>query len=227
MVFETLDRLTHWKTRQILRYLGVRGLLKSAYHSWRLTGNPADVLLHRNVITEIGSDVEIRIGSRLSMGLQPMAASHPNLGHSKLTLEDGARFETTGETGLSVIGPCSVLVVQGGTFSLGSSFLNSHVRIVCEDRVEIGDGCAIGWNVQFVDSDRHDIVIDGESTPLTAPITVEDDVWIGHDVTVSKGVTIGEGAVVASNSAVLDDVPPGTLVAGVPATVVREDVEWE
>jgi carbonic anhydrase/acetyltransferase-like protein (isoleucine patch superfamily) len=227
MVLDSFERLTHWKTRQILRYLGVRGLVKSAYHSLGLTGDPADLLLHRNVIVEIESSAEARIGSRFSMGIQPMAASHPNLGKSKLTLEDGAVLETTGDSGLSIVGPCSVLTVQGGTFAIGTSFLNSHIRIICEDRIEIGDGCAIGWNVQFIDSDRHEIVVDGEQTPTTAPITVGDDVWIGHDVTVSKGVTIGEGAVVASNSAVVDDVPPDTLVAGVPATVVRENVEWE
>jgi len=117
--------------------------------------------------------------------------------------------------------------VKGGTLSIGGSFLNAHIRILCEDRVEIGDGCAIGWNVQFIDTDRYEIFVDGETSRRTAPIRVEDDVWIGYDVSVTKGVTIGEGAVVASNSVVLDDVPPRTLVAGSPATVVSEDVDWE
>jgi acetyltransferase-like isoleucine patch superfamily enzyme len=156
-----------------------------------------------------------------------MIVSDPNLGKSKLYVADGGVLETTGETGLSIVGPCSVLAIQGGTFSIGSSFLNSHVRVLCEDRVEIGDDCAIGWNVQFVDTDRHEITVDGETRAKTAPITVADDVWIGHDVSVTKGVTIGAGAVVASNSVVLDDVPPGTMVAGSPATVVRENVGWE
>lgn len=49
---------------------------------------------------------------------------------------------------------------------------------------------------------------------------------IGMNVTVLKGVTIGEGAVVAAGSVVNKDVPPHCLVAGVPAKVVKTDIEW-
>lgn len=51
----------------------------------------------------------------------------------------------------------------------------------------------------------------------TAPIRVEDDVWIGAHSTVVAGVTIGRGAVVGANSVVTRDVEPLAIVAGVPA----------
>jgi acetyltransferase-like isoleucine patch superfamily enzyme len=43
---------------------------------------------------------------------------------------------------------------------------------------------------------------------------------------VLKGVTIGDGAVVAAGSVVIEDVPPRALVAGVPAKVKKQDVNW-
>jgi len=55
-----------------------------------------------------------------------------------------------------------------------------------------------------------------------APIVIGDDVFVGMDALVMKGVTIGEGAVVGAGSVVTQDVPSRTVVAGNPATVVRE-----
>ena len=56
----------------------------------------------------------------------------------------------------------------------------------------------------------------------SAPIVIEDNVWIGEYATILKGVTIGKGAVVASHAVVTKDVPPYTIVAGNPARVVKE-----
>jgi acetyltransferase-like isoleucine patch superfamily enzyme len=53
-------------------------------------------------------------------------------------------------------------------------------------------------------------------------ICIEDDVWVGAGAIVTDGVRIGGGAVVAAGSLVNRDVPPHTVVAGVPATIVRE-----
>lgn len=56
---------------------------------------------------------------------------------------------------------------------------------------------------------------------LDAPIVVEDDVWIGSHATVLPGVTIGRGAIVAAGAVVTRDVEPLTIVAGVPARLLR------
>lgn len=54
------------------------------------------------------------------------------------------------------------------------------------------------------------------------PVVIEDGVWIMPNVTVINGVTIGKESVIATGSIVLKDVPPRTLVAGVPAKVVKD-----
>lgn len=54
-----------------------------------------------------------------------------------------------------------------------------------------------------------------------APIVIEEDAWIGNNSYVGPGVTIGRGAIVAANSMVTKDVPPYTIVGGVPARPIR------
>lgn len=57
---------------------------------------------------------------------------------------------------------------------------------------------------------------------VAAPIVIERNVWLGAGATILQGVTVGQDAVVAAGAVVTHDVPPRTLVAGVPAQVLRE-----
>ena len=53
------------------------------------------------------------------------------------------------------------------------------------------------------------------------PITLEGDSWIGARAILLKGITVGPGAVVAAGAVVTQDVPPYTIVAGIPARVIK------
>ncbi len=57
---------------------------------------------------------------------------------------------------------------------------------------------------------------------VNEPIVIGDDVWIGANAVVLPGVTIGNGSVVAAGAVVSRDVPPFTVVAGVPARVIKQ-----
>lgn len=203
--------------------LGVRGILKSAWHSLRRTDRPESLLVHPNVIVDISSDADVIIDGRLVLGfIGGTSASHPELANSKFFLGERASLRVPNES--ARIGPGSVVHVEGD-FSMGASYVNSHAKILCEDRITIGDDCAFAWNVELSDSDMHAFAVDGERRPTRAPIEIADRVWIGSNVQVKKGVTIGEGAIVASGSVVTSDVPPRTLVGGVPAEQIYPDVE--
>ena len=101
-------------------------------------------------------------------------------------------------------------------------FINDDSKIYAEQRVAIGNGCAIGWNVSIMDSDFHEL--DGEKR--IAPVHIGDRVWVGAGAIICAGVTIGDGAAVAAGSVVLDDVEPGSLVGGAPARELRSGITW-
>ena len=55
-------------------------------------------------------------------------------------------------------------------------------------------------------------------------VTIEEDVWIGANVTILKGVTVGRSSIIAAGSLVIKDVPPYSIVGGVPAKVIKNEV---
>jgi 2,3,4,5-tetrahydropyridine-2-carboxylate N-succinyltransferase/tetrahydrodipicolinate N-acetyltransferase len=63
--------------------------------------------------------------------------------------------------------------------------------------------------------------------PSAVPVVLEDDVLVGANAVILEGVRIGEGAVVAAGAVVIDDVPAGAVVAGVPARVIKRASETE
>jgi acetyltransferase-like isoleucine patch superfamily enzyme len=57
---------------------------------------------------------------------------------------------------------------------------------------------------------------------FVAPTVIGRNVWVGVNATILPGISIGEGAIVAAGAVVTQNVPPRTLVAGVPAKVVKQ-----
>jgi acetyltransferase-like isoleucine patch superfamily enzyme len=88
--------------------------------------------------------------------------------------------------------------------------------------IDIGDEVMIAHRVNLVTS-GHPVEPDQRKAAITAePIRIGTNAWIGAAATVLPGVDIGAGAVVAAGAVVTRDVPPATLVAGVPARIVRQ-----
>jgi acetyltransferase-like isoleucine patch superfamily enzyme len=88
--------------------------------------------------------------------------------------------------------------------------------------IDIGDDVMIGPRVSLLTS-GHPLDPDRRRRQIVAaPIVIERGVWLGAGATVLQGVTVGSDAVVAAGAVVTRDVPPRTLVAGVPAQVLRE-----
>ncbi len=114
-----------------------------------------------------------------------------------------------------------IYVDFGKNITIGKGvFINSSCCFQDQGGITIGDGCFIGHQVVFATID-HDLNPEKRNEYHTAPIVLEKNVWIGSHSTILKGVTIGEGSVVAAGAVVTKDVPPMTVVAGVPAKVMR------
>jgi len=157
---------------------------------------------------------------RLSLGSQWPDAPFVSPGH--LIIAPGGQLTVTGN--FSIHTGMQVVVDREASLTLGSGYINDNVRISCFRSITIGHDVAISESVAIRDSDNHEVV--GSAREATAPIIIGDHVWIGMHAIILKGVTIGDGAVVAAGSIVTRDVPPQSLVAGVPAVVRKDKVTW-
>jgi GT2 family glycosyltransferase/acetyltransferase-like isoleucine patch superfamily enzyme len=108
-----------------------------------------------------------------------------------------------------------------GRLEIGPHTRINGAHIAVKDSVRIGRNVRIAPYTLIMDSDFHDIQ-EHSSEGRSAPIIIEDDVWIASRVTILKGVTIGRGSVVSAGAVVTKNVPPYTLVGGVPARVLKE-----
>ena len=126
----------------------------------------------------------------------------------------------------SAVGRYVELLPQGGSIRIGDDCsLHNFVMLYGAGGITVGDGCRIAtgalivaFNHGFADLDtpiRHQ--------PITAlGVTIGRDVWIGARAIVLDGVRVGDGAVIGAGAVVTRDVPPGCVVAGNPARVIRE-----
>jgi acetyltransferase-like isoleucine patch superfamily enzyme len=126
----------------------------------------------------------------------------------------------------------------GGMIEIGAfSFVGSETRIWSAEKITIGSHVLISHQVTIVDTNSHEIdhlsragsfkklVTEGQPRVkpdiLTAPVIIEDHVWINFNVSILKGVRIGKGAIIAAGSVVTKDVAPFTMVGGNPARLIK------
>jgi carbonic anhydrase/acetyltransferase-like protein (isoleucine patch superfamily) len=146
---------------------------------------------------------------------------------SSLACASGSRLTINGDF---EIGPNVHIILMkeatlkiGGKLNSSSSGITCDTRIMVEDSICIGSDCIIAWDVFISDSNWHEI----SGVTRCSPVLIGDHVWISHGVSVLKGVVIPPGCIVGAKSLVSSVF--GTdkaLLAGVPAIVVRSNVEW-
>lgn len=137
-----------------------------------------------------------------------------------------------------------IFETETGYISIGDRCHIGASTLICRTGIVIGNDVTIAWNCTFYDHDSHSLNWEERkndtiqeykdmlnyndpiknknwSVVRSAPIMVDDKVWIGLGVTILKGVHIGEGAVIAARSVVTKDVPAWTVVGGNPAKILK------
>lgn len=109
-----------------------------------------------------------------------------------------------------------------------------------DDKLIIGKFCMIASGVKFIMNGANHLTdslstypfaifgnswenaMDGKNYPKKGNINIGNDVWIGYNATIMAGVTIGDGAIIATNSTVIKDVEPYSIVGGNPAKEIKK-----
>ena len=161
---------------------------------WRLYGMPI-IQRHQDSVIQFGPRLQLRSTLRSN----PLGPNHPV-------------FLTTWQA--------------GAVLKVGADFGMTGGVICAAESITIGDRVAIGANTTIIDTDFHPLDArwrqEHPADARTAPIVIEDDVFVGMHCLILKGVRLGQGCVIGAGSVVTKDVAPGMIVAGNPARPVGQ-----
>jgi len=110
----------------------------------------------------------------------------------------------------------------GRNIRLGRNvFINHACSFLDLGGITIDDEVMVGPRVNIT-SENHSVEVADRKTMVPGAVVIKRNAWIGGAASILPGVTVGENAVVAAGAVVTKDVPANTVVAGVPAKVVKE-----
>ncbi len=127
---------------------------------------------------------------------------------------------------------CTGVIAQKGTgIVIGHrTGIGARAFIAGQGGVVIGNDVITGPNIQIF-SENHNFnetkLIIKEQGVSKQTTTIGDNCWLGGDVTILAGITIGDGCVIAAGSVVTRSVPPNSVVAGVPAKVIKNRGDYD
>jgi acetyltransferase-like isoleucine patch superfamily enzyme len=161
--------------------------------NWKMYGIPI-IQKHRGSTMKFGSGFSLRSSPRSN----PLSPNHP------VTL-------------------CTWL--PDAVLEIGDNFGMTGGTLCAAEHISIGNNVAIGANSTVIDTDFHPLNselrrIDPQGAK-TAPIYIEDDVFIGMNCLILKGVTIGKSSVIGAGSVVTKEIPAGVIAAGNPAQIIK------
>ena len=118
-----------------------------------------------------------------------------------------------------------VYVEPGATLTIGNNVGMSSTRLWIHESARIGNNVKIGGCVLITDTDAHpmDYMARRSSNEGTksAPVVIEDDVWVGAHCIILKGVTIGARSIIGAGSVVTKSIPADCVAAGNPCRVIK------
>lgn len=122
------------------------------------------------------------------------------------------------------------VITNGAVLTIGArtTMVQGSLQLHEPTTMTVGEDCMISSQVFLAVSDMHPVFdrATGDRVNPGGSVSVGDHVWLGLRTMVLKGAAIGSGSVTAAGSIVSGVVPPHVIVAGAPARVVRQNIEW-
>lgn len=167
--------------------------------------------------------LNVKIGEKcLFQGIIGIEGTCRVLFHDNVRINSGKQYNIIGGDTRTVF-----RTVGTGKIDIGCNSGISNSTFVAASSITIGENVLIGGSCKFYDTDFHPIDVndrlnDNKDEIKTAPIEIQDNVFIGAHCIVLKGVTIGQGSVIGAGSVVTKSVPERELWAGNPAHFIRK-----
>jgi len=166
-------------------------------------------------------------GAVLGKNIQIPGKVHWLIRGSKVRVGDNLYFssgDAVNPIGSNLQG--AIYVESGASLTIGNDVGMSSIRMWIHESVTIGDNVKIGACVLITDTDAHPLDYLARRTSnegtKSAPIEIEDDVWVGAHSIILKGVTIGARSIIGAGSVVTKSIPADCVAAGNPCRVIKK-----
>ena len=210
--------------------VSLRGLIDTLRLSIQASGRPwyeLPVIVAGPTVVRVShqASIEIEADSRLVIGMgATQQVFDADRSRSALMMLPKSRLRVSGGRVRLGWGTKVRIARRASVVLGGGSFINANCLLIANTSVTLGQRCSVAWRSTIMDADYH--LVAGNRSRST-PVEIGSDVWVGAESIIMQGTSIGSGSVVAARSVVRGDFPDRSLVAGLPARVLRSDVTWE
>jgi acetyltransferase-like isoleucine patch superfamily enzyme len=120
---------------------------------------------------------------------------------------------------------------NSGSIILGNDVIIDEAKLTLAENntsINIGANCLLAWDIDIRCGDGHPIFERETGTRINKAnsIEIQNHVWVSSNVQILKNVLIGHDCVIGTKSLVTKNAPPNSLIGGIPAKVLRENVDW-
>lgn len=165
----------------------------------------------------IDTSAQIKLAGNLKVGIPAIKGSKVR---SRFVVGQNASLEVKHKC--EFLEGCDVQLYRNGKLIADDMHANIDLEISCGHSIEFGSEVTIGRHVRIKDFNGHEVSYEGY--PFSAPITIENHVWLCTGCTINPGVCVRTGAVVADNSNVISDVEAKSFNQGNPSQVIAKNI---